>query len=75
MFHVLPKQMRYQTAPLPEGSFPRVSLIRPQVAFGTKRNRPAQCGTLVPTFPDTVAPPIRGRTEGADHMTVGGSHG
>lgn len=55
MFHRFPNQMRYQAAPLPDDGFPRGSLNWPQVALGTKRNRPAQCGTLCPTFSDTVA--------------------
>ena len=41
----LPKQMRYQAAPLPDGGFSRDTPRRWQPAFGTERQRAARCGT------------------------------
>jgi hypothetical protein len=50
----LPKQMRYQAAPLPDGCFPRVCAIGGQLRTGTNRNRAAQRDTLAATFRGTV---------------------
>lgn len=49
--HIVPKQMRYQAALLPDGGFPRGCPPATQPAFGTKRNRAAHCGTLAPHSP------------------------
>ena len=54
MIDVLPKQMRYQAALLPDAGFRRSSRLTAQPAIGTKRNRSAHCGTESPTLSDTV---------------------
>lgn len=72
MFHPLPKQMRYQAAPLPDGGFPRGSAFCPQPAFGTKRNRTAQRGTLIATFCATHKTAPASAVTGSERLTTRG---
>ncbi len=72
---LVPNQMRYQAALLPDGGFPRGSLIRPQVAFGTKRNRTAQSGTLLATLSVTQLRPAGLASDEALQTSKEGSHG
>ena len=58
MTNLVPNQMRYQAAPLPDAGFPRGSRLAAQPAFGTNRNRAAHCGTNSPTFADTLCSPL-----------------
>lgn len=68
-FHILPKQMRYQAALLPDGIFPRGPCSGTQPAMGTKRKCGAHRVTLFTTLRATLKNRPRTRRESSLGLT------